>query len=205
MSGETNPGGLPADPSPAADEGDDRRARRPGSSQRLLTPAVAAALLILAVSAATSFTWVVAHGGVELPNRSGPIAGAGQTAWPPGATANPDSVVGPSDGPRLPNPTDSAAAPSPPAAEPSPTIPLPPESADPATPGPLPTSDRYTVLSPCPATPSCYLYTVRRGDNLWSIARWFGVPLDTVYELNPELRTTPLRPGTAVILPPPTR
>jgi LysM repeat protein len=49
------------------------------------------------------------------------------------------------------------------------------------------------------------VYTVRSGDNVVSIARYFGVPLDTVYDLNPWLRGTGLRAGQKLILPPPTR
>jgi LysM repeat protein len=61
------------------------------------------------------------------------------------------------------------------------------------------------VLAPCPAAPDCWIYTVRSGDNLVSIAHWFGVPLDTVYEMNPWARTSGLRPGQELRLPPPTR
>jgi LysM repeat protein len=46
---------------------------------------------------------------------------------------------------------------------------------------------------------------VRSGDNLVSIARYFGVPLETVYRLNPWTRTSGLRAGQELILPPPTR
>jgi LysM repeat protein len=57
---------------------------------------------------------------------------------------------------------------------------------------------------PCPDAPDCFVYTVRSGDNLWSIARYFGVSLDAVYERNPGIQLAPLRPGMPVILPPPT-
>jgi LysM repeat protein len=46
---------------------------------------------------------------------------------------------------------------------------------------------------------------IRGGDNLYSIAHYFGVSLDSVYRLNPWARTTPLRAGQELILPTPTR
>jgi LysM repeat protein len=61
------------------------------------------------------------------------------------------------------------------------------------------------LLEPCPDKPDCWIYTIRSGDNIYSIARYFGVPEATVRELNPWLATTPLRAGQQLILPPPTR
>jgi len=68
-----------------------------------------------------------------------------------------------------------------------------------------PTSNRYALLRACPNKPRCWIYTVRSGDNLFSIAHYFGVPLDTVRRLNPWTRTQALRAGKQLILPPPTR
>jgi LysM repeat protein len=49
------------------------------------------------------------------------------------------------------------------------------------------------------------MYRVRRGDNLFSIANYFGVPLASIYARNPWLRGTGLRAGQQLRLPPPTR
>jgi LysM repeat protein len=70
---------------------------------------------------------------------------------------------------------------------------------------PKPKSDRYAVLRPCPSTPNCWIYTVRSGDNLFSIANWFGIPVATVKAWNPWTRTSGLRAGQQLKLPPPTR
>jgi spore germination protein YaaH len=69
----------------------------------------------------------------------------------------------------------------------------------------LPSSDRYALLTPCGDAPDCLIYTIRSGDNLVSIASYFGVPFDTVTELNPWTRTTQLVAGQELRLPPPTR
>ena len=70
---------------------------------------------------------------------------------------------------------------------------------------PGPSSNRYALLEPCGDAPDCWIYTIRAGDNLVSIARYFGVPFDTVTELNPWTRTTELVAGQELRLPPPTR
>jgi hypothetical protein len=40
---------------------------------------------------------------------------------------------------------------------------------------------------------------------VFSIARYFGVPMDSIYDRNPWLRETGLRAGQQLRLPPPTR
>lgn len=66
--------------------------------------------------------------------------------------------------------------------------------------------DRYALLRQCPGIPGCWLYVVRAGDNLWSIARWFGVPFEAVIARNPQV-TDPslLVAGQQLSLPAPTR
>jgi hypothetical protein len=165
-----------------------------------LTPAIVGALLVLAASFALSVGFVVANGGMTLtvapsgspqaavasvapltPSQPAPSAA---TAMPgAGASAEPTAVGG----------IDSATA--------SPSIASTP--SDP--PSPRPSSDRYVLLVACPDAPDCWIYTIRSGDNLVSIANYFGVPFDVVTELNPWTRTTHLVAGLELRLPPPTR
>jgi spore germination protein YaaH len=67
-----------------------------------------------------------------------------------------------------------------------------------------PTSNRFALLKPCPGTPDCYIYIVRSGDNLFSIAKYFGVPLKTVQAMNPWTQSG-LVAGKQLRIPTPTR
>lgn len=172
-----------------------------------LTPAVLAALLVLALSFALSVSFVVANGGMNLPLAPGgsatPLGAAASSA--PSGSASPDATTAPSDAPTIaptPEPTDE---PSPAASIEAATAPptVAPTLAPPPTPGA--SSNRYALLKPCGDAPDCWIYTIRAGDNLVSIARYFGVPFDTVTELNPWTRTTELVAGQELRLPPPTR
>ena len=152
-----------------------------------ISRAIVAAAVVLVASAALSFAFVFARGGLTLPG-AGPeptdVAAASQEPTEPPPTPVPTSE---------PTPAPTATA----RPTPSPTV------APTAT--PRPTSDRYELLEPCPDKPDCWIYTIRSGDNVFSIARYFGVPEATVRQLNPWLETTPLRAGQQLILPPPTR
>jgi LysM repeat protein len=172
---------------------------------RTITPAVAGALVVLAASFALSVAFVLANGGLSLPGfspaPSGAEAGA-DTPAPAGsafAEASPSPEVSPVASPTVSGPTPTptpAAAESPSATAATPT---------PAAATPRPSSDRYRLLTACPDKPDCWIYVVRQGDNLFSIARYFGVPLAAVQEANPWTNNTPLVAGQKLRLPPPTR
>lgn len=169
---------------------------------RTMSPAMLGSLVVLVMALTASVAFVLARGGAMS---IGPSAS-------PGATA-PVAVVSPSIAPVSPTavaeltPTPSPSpVPTPtPTATPSPSPTPSPTPAPTRTPRPSPRSDRYQLLRACPNTPRCYIYTVRRGDNVYSIARYFGVSQDSIYSRNPWLRNTGLRAGQQLRLPPPTR
>jgi hypothetical protein len=190
--------------------------------------ATVAALLILVLSAGLSFAFVVQRGGIAMP-----VVGESPTAI--AAVATPTAAVpDATDATEAPVPTEVSASvavePSPtpapssspapiatpsrtPSPVPTPTLtpsPIPtptPTPAGTASPKPTatPTSTRYKLLKPCPNRKNCYIYVVRSGDNLFSIANYFGHSLATIYRLNPQYPETRLRVGDPVRMPPPTR
>jgi len=211
-----------------------RATARPGGlGARLpaMPPAIAASLAVLALSATISFGFVVARGGIDLPagtGSSGATGGpggavaSGATVLPsaPGsaptapveASASPGGGAGASQGAGAgpgqtgapePSPSRAPEASGSPAPSGSPARTAPPASPS-AAPGGGPSASRLAVLKPCPGKSGCYVYTIRAGDNLYSIAHWFGVPLDTVYAWNPAVKSG-IRPGMAIRIPTPTR
>jgi LysM repeat protein len=175
----------------------------PASTSLTATPAIAGALAVLAVAFLVSLGFVVSNGGLVLKAApAAPIAG-GVLAdiETPAPTPAPTPIVTPTPAPT------ATATPSPtPTATPSPTPTATPTSTPSATPKatPRPTSNRYALLKPCPSTPNCYLYVIRSGDNLYSIANYFGVPLKTIQAWNPWTQNG-LTVGRSLRLPPPTR
>lgn len=173
-----------------------------------VTPAMLGALGLLAAAFTASVVFTFARGGLALP-----AAGVRPTSAPSGSAI----AIVPTATPAATATIDVSAAPSVgvspgPSVEPSPSAnQTPTPSVEPsASPGssasasPLPSSDRYALLTACPNKQDCWLYRVRVGDNLFSIARYFGVPMATVQALNP-WTSSGLKVGRDLILPPPTR
>ena len=161
-----------------------------------------ASLVVLVVAIAASVGFVLARGGAlsigpgAAPAGSQPVA----VVSPPPASIVP--TISPSliaEATPTPDPTPSPTPTPTPTPTPSPT----PRPS--ATPRPTPSSNRYQLLTACPNTPRCWIYTVRRGDNVFSIAHYFGISTDAVYSRNPWLRNSGLRAGQQLRLPPPTR
>lgn len=173
---------------------------RPGRS---VSPAVIGSVLVLVMAASASLAFVMARGGLELPvslPAAPPIASQGAVAQ---ASATQAPTTAPTPSPTAtPSPTPTPTPSPTPSPSPTPT-PTPKPTAKPTT-RPAPTSDRYALLRPCPNTPRCWIYRVRAGDNIYSIANYFGVSQDSIYDRNPFVRNG-LRPGQDLRLPPPTR
>ena len=172
------------------------------------TPVIASALLPVA-AASMSVGFLLVRGGFDLPVTSpgasqvaiAATASAEQTrsAAPSGSTSSAVPTAEPT-GLATPSPTIAPPTPPPATATPPSATPTPP----PAT--PVPSSDRYALLEACPAAPNCWVYTVRPGDNLVSIVNYFGVPYDTVLDMNPQIGDpTTIRAGDEIRMPPPTR
>ena len=171
-----------------------------------VTPAMFGALVLLAAAVTASVVFTLARGGLDLgigATPTSPAPSSSAVAVVPSASATPDPSVEVS-----PSPVDTPApTPSP---DPSPSAtaePTPASTPEPSASAPLsprPSSDRYDLLTACPDKPDCWIYRVRSGDNLFSIAKYFGVPLATVKSLNPWTQSG-LKVGRELILPPPTR
>jgi hypothetical protein len=174
---------------------------RPG---RAVTPPILASLVVLAVAFTLSIAFIASRGGLELTPVATPSASA---SAPVAVVPTPTATVAASPSGETPGPSgtpESTPTPTPvQTAEPTPA-PTPSPSSGPTV-EPKPTSDRYALLTRCPGTSDCWIYRVRSGDNLFSIARYFGVSLDRIYAMNPWVRTTSLRAGQSLRLPTPTR
>ena len=202
-----------------------------GRSIPVIPKATIAALLILVLSAGLSFAFVVQRGGIAMPvvGESPTAIAVGDSPTPdvPDATEAPVSTEVPASVAVESSPSPSPSPPPSPSPSPTPTVtpspaPSPTPSPTPtATPSPTPsptpartaspkptatpTSTRYELLKPCPNRKNCYIYVVRSGDNLFSIANYFGHSLATIYRLNPQYPETRLRVGDPIRMPPPTR
>lgn len=198
----------------ALTEGGPEPARRPAPLPR----ATFAALLVLVLSAGISFGFVLQRGGIDLPVVGAtPGSSAVALAATPGPTVEPTVVVAtPSVSPADASTPPATASPTPaptdsPSPSPTPTPVATPSPTPRATPSPTPASgsvpsrSRLALLTPCPNQAGCYIYSVRAGDNLYSIARYFGVSLATVQAWNPTVKATGLHAGLKLKIPTPTR
>jgi nucleoid-associated protein YgaU len=154
-----------------------------------LPTAIAGGLLVLALVAASAF--VALRGGIDL-------------AAAPGGVASPSALTADATATPSPRPTSRATA-----ARPSPVPTVSPALGTPAptpvaTPAATPVDPRYAGLKACPDRPDCYLYVVRRGDTLSSIAAFFGVSLRAVRDLNEEIENPSIiRVGQRIRVPGP--
>jgi len=173
--------------------------------------ATVAALLILVLSAGLSFAFVVQRGGIAMPVVSASPTAIAAVATPTPAVPDATEAPVPTEVPASvavepsPSPTPSPSLSPTPTATPSPTPSPTPARSAPPKPTATPTSTRYKLLKPCPNRKSCFIYAVRSGDNLFSIANYFGHSLATIYRLNPQYPETRLRVGDPIRMPPPTR
>jgi hypothetical protein len=167
---------------------------------RTVSPAMLASVVVLVFALTASIGFVLARGDRATISTEGPPTSASAVSVvSPAAVASDAPSIGPSTGPSAAATTPTAS----PAPSPTPTPTPTPEPTAQRTPRPTPESDRYRLLRACGTR--CWMYRVRPGDNLFSIARYFGVPLASIYSRNPWLRSSGLRAGQQLRLPPPTR
>ena len=177
----------------------------PPPAREPISPAVIGSALVLLAAIAASFGFLAIRGGFDLAVATASpqlIAVAATPTVAPSIAIEPSAT--PTEAPTatppaMPSPT-SAPTPAPTPTS-SPTPPLTPATPKPT---PAPTSDRFALLTRCPSTPDCWIYTIRSGDNLRSIANYFGVSYDRVLAMNPNLRR-PIHAGDKLRIPTPTR
>jgi LysM domain-containing protein len=166
-------------------------------SGRTVTTPMFASLVLLVMAVSASIAFGMARGFSLTGVLPSPSATSIAAVSSPSAVA----VASPSAAASTAVPSETIAAT--PSALPTPSAtPIPTPTPTPAT---TPKSDRYKLLKACGDAPRCWIYTVRSGDNLYSIARYFGVSMDSIYARNTWLRNTHLRAGQQLRLPPPTR
>jgi LysM domain-containing protein len=180
----------------------------PAEKEPVSTAIIVAAMVFLAAIAA-SFAFLGVRGGFAFAGTSSgnpsQVAVAPSISASVGASASNLAVASASlsalgSTSPSPSPSSTAAPSATPAATPAPT----PTATVLPTRTPTPTSDRFAVLTKCPSTPDCWIYVIRSGDNLYSIAHWFGVDYNRMRAMNPNLQV-PIRAGDTLRIPTPTR
>ncbi|HEY8437990.1 MAG TPA: LysM peptidoglycan-binding domain-containing protein [Candidatus Limnocylindrales bacterium] len=176
----------------------------PRPERQPVSPAIVGATLVLLGAIAASFGFLAVRGNIDLvasTSTTPPVAALPSHSVPSPAL----SLVSPSVAVAA-TPTPAPSVSAPPSATPQPTPARTPAPTPVPTPRstPRPTSDRFAVLTKCPSTPDCWIYVIRSGDNLRSIANWFGVSYDRMLAMNPNLRR-PIVAGEQLRIPTPTR
>jgi hypothetical protein len=173
----------------------------PRQRREPISPAVIGATLVLLGAIAASFGFLAVRGSFDL---------VSTTQSPPAVAVVPSSTPTLAPTPS-PSSTPPSASPDPSVAVVTPEPSTPPPSVTPAptprptpAPTPRPTSDRFALLTRCPSTPDCWIYVIRSGDNLRSIANWFGVSYDRRVEGTPNLER-PIDAGEQLLIPTPPR
>jgi hypothetical protein len=184
----------------------------PAPRREPVSTAVIVAALVFLGAIAASFAFLGVRGGFAF--AGAPSAGPSQLALAstPAPTAAPSVPLTATPRPSIattPGPTEAPPSPTPIATPsrsptPGPRVTPVPTPAPSVAPTQGPTSDRLAVLSRCPSTPDCWVYVIRSGDNLFSIAHWFGVDYDRMRAMNPDLRV-PIHAGDQLRIPTPTR
>lgn len=182
-------------------------AEAPKPVREPISPAVIGASIVLVAALAASFGFLVVRGGFDLPLRSPQPS---LVAVAPVGSPSPSPIATPSVVPVSPTPSPSPSPrPSPtlePTATPAPTPVVTPAPTPTRTATPAPSSDRYALLTQCPTSSDCWIYVIRSGDNLRSIANYFGVSYERVLDMNPDLDDPAnVRPGYRLRIPTPTR
>lgn len=170
-----------------------------------VSPAVIGAALVLVAALAASFGFLAIRGGfgVTLAIHTPSAAAVASPPSPSAATTAPGPASSqPGGGPSPSSPPLPSGSPS---AAPTPQA-TPAATPRSATPTPVPTSNRFAYLTPCPSTAGCWIYVVRSGDNLRSIANYFGVPYQRILAMNPTITDpTSIYAGQRLRIPTPTR
>lgn len=175
----------------------------PAPRREPISRAVIGASVVLVAALAASFGFLAVRGGLNLPIRSAQPSHVA-AAPRPSTSAGPSFTSSPADPSPSPAPPASASPAPTPSPSPNPT-PVPTAAATPRpTRTPAPTSNRFALLTKCPSTPDCWIYVIRSGDNLRSIANYFGVSYDRVRAMNPSL-AVPIHAGDRLRIPTPTR
>ena len=178
-------GGRRTEPSGRTGPTIDSRRRILGSASAVLVVATLALLVV-----------------ANLPASSQPSGAVFSATATPGSLAAPDASPAERPGASPTNATQAPAAapaPAPSSSAVSPGASV-PGVARTASPRPLAT------LEPCPGRPNCYLYIVQFGDSLTELADFFGIPVDVILRLNPQITDPSLIVvGDRLVLPTPTR